>query len=36
MVVFQKLRSTKKEKAENKFDKSTLEGLFDVDGVSII
>lgn len=32
MVVFQKLRSTKKEKAENKFDKDTLEGLFNVDG----
>jgi hypothetical protein len=36
MVVFHKLRSTKKEKAENKFDKDTLENLVNVDGVSIV
>lgn len=35
MVVFQKLRRMK-EKAEDKFDKDTLENLVNVDGVSIV
>jgi double-strand break repair protein MRE11 len=36
MVVFHKQQSMKKVKMENKFDKDTLEGLFNIDGVSIV
>jgi hypothetical protein len=36
MVAFYKQRTTEKVKTENKFDKETLEGLFNVDGVSIV
>jgi hypothetical protein len=36
VVLFRKQRMTDKVKTESKFDKDTLEALFNVEGVSII